>query len=170
MTAVEILVDFQPYSTERLRHPQWQRRRLDRFNVAGWRCERCRAENELLDVHHCGYVIGREPWQYADCDLLVLCRSCHVIVHRAKRELRAAQTPSAICAALRTLGVVLTVRESKTCVGENWRQLETVVHPGRLYTRDIRAAVEPRRGAVAVWWQRHVLEPAIQRWVQGRLP
>lgn len=66
---------------QRLRHPRWQRRRLERMQQAGWRCETCGADDRELHVHHLVYAAGREPWEYEDHELRVLCIRCHGVEH-----------------------------------------------------------------------------------------
>jgi len=44
---------------------------------AGYGCEDCKASSRVLDVHHCYYIFGLEPWQYPYDALKALCRECH---------------------------------------------------------------------------------------------
>ncbi len=71
---------------EQLRHPRWQRRRLERLNKADFRCEKCSVDDRPLHVHHKAYRNGAAPWEYADDELLVLCEDCH----RDEHDLRPA--------------------------------------------------------------------------------
>lgn len=66
---------------QKLQDPRWQRKRLQRLEKAGWACEDCGAEDDTLHVHHNGYFKGREPWEYEDQQLTVLCRVCHEAHH-----------------------------------------------------------------------------------------
>lgn len=66
---------------EQLLHPNWQRRRLDMLNAAGWKCRCCTAEDATLHVHHKRYFKGRMAWEYVDDELDVLCESCHKALH-----------------------------------------------------------------------------------------
>ncbi len=72
-----------PHKTyaEKLRDPRWQKRRLERLQASGWKCSECEAREEELHVHHRYYVSGREPWEYPDYALRVLCHDCHQIRH-----------------------------------------------------------------------------------------
>lgn len=67
---------------ELLRHPKWQRRRLEIMERDDWKCLYCDAEDKPLNVHHKRYVTGRKPWEYPDHDLITLCDDCHGEVHR----------------------------------------------------------------------------------------
>lgn len=72
---------------EAYKHPQWQKRRLEVMQKAGFKCEECGGEDATLNVHHKFYVKGRQPWQYADAELLCLCDGCHERFHEYKQEL-----------------------------------------------------------------------------------
>jgi hypothetical protein len=66
---------------EQLKHPNWQRRRLECLEAARWECENCGNTEVTLHVHHKRYVKGRMAWEYSDQELIVLCESCHDIDH-----------------------------------------------------------------------------------------
>lgn len=66
---------------EQLRHPKWQRRRLERLEAAGWKCADCSDADSELHVHHERYIAGRAPWEYEDALLAVLCDRCHALRH-----------------------------------------------------------------------------------------
>lgn len=69
-----------------LASPQWKQRRLQAFERAGGRCERCGSAVKL-EVHHLTYDrLGREELS----DLLVVCKPCHL----REDELRIEQTES----------------------------------------------------------------------------
>ena len=68
--------DPRPYS-EKLKSPQWQRKRLEVLNAAGWRCQECQAADLTLHVHHSFYPVGREPWEIEGDLLLALCQRHH---------------------------------------------------------------------------------------------
>jgi len=63
--------------TEQLKHPLWQRRRLEILSRAGFQCSRCHDGQRTLHVHHKKYRGGLLAWQYADDELEVLCEPCH---------------------------------------------------------------------------------------------
>lgn len=39
----------------------------------------------ILNVHHNKYILGREPWDYDNCDLMTLCSHCHKNIHDAEK-------------------------------------------------------------------------------------
>ncbi len=66
---------------ERLKHPKWQRRRLEIMSLADFKCQKCAADDKPLHVHHKLYRDGAEPWDYADTELICLCETCHDFEH-----------------------------------------------------------------------------------------
>ena len=73
--------------SEQLKHPKWQRRRLEVLQAMGFACEQCRVEDKTLHVHHRRYVKGRMVWEYPDVELTVLCEDCHQQYHEWKELL-----------------------------------------------------------------------------------
>lgn len=69
--------------SDKLKNPLWQKRRLDILERASWSCELCRDSKSPLHVHHLEYKQSREPWEYEDDELVVLCDECHKTVHVA---------------------------------------------------------------------------------------
>lgn len=84
--------DFEPLPppnstySDKLKDKRWKTKRNRIINRCNGTCEDCGAHHVKLEVHHCYYRFGREPWQYPDGALLALCRSCHEL--RAKEELK----------------------------------------------------------------------------------
>lgn len=72
---------------QKLQDPRWQKARLRKLEEAGWACENCGDEESQLHVHHPVYVKGREPWEYPNEELQVLCHVCHSGHHEAESEL-----------------------------------------------------------------------------------
>lgn len=73
---------------EQYRHPLWQKRRLEKLEQAGWKCESCQDDETTLHVHHKHYVKGRKVWEYEDHELEALCEPCHEATHEAKDVLK----------------------------------------------------------------------------------
>lgn len=67
--------------SEQLKHPNWQRVRLERLGIANWECDNCGDKEKTLHVHHKRYVKGRMAWEYENSDLAVLCEKCHQEEH-----------------------------------------------------------------------------------------
>ncbi len=74
---------------EQLKHPNWQRKRLDKLNEQNWTCESCDSTEDTLHVHHKEYKKGRMAWEYSLEELEVLCKDCHQ-EHHEHAEIRQA--------------------------------------------------------------------------------
>lgn len=66
---------------ENYKKPEWQKRRLEILERAGWACEWCGDGEMQLQVHHKKYFKGRMPWEYRDDQLIALCEACHEESH-----------------------------------------------------------------------------------------
>lgn len=67
---------YKTYS-DKLKHPLWQRRRLEIMNRDNWMCQMCGDRQSPLHVHHRYYLNGKHPWEYNDGALITLCECCH---------------------------------------------------------------------------------------------
>lgn len=85
----------QKYS-DLLKDPRWQKTRLKKLEAAEWQCQKCYDDQTMLSVHHKRYIKGRMPWEYDECELVVLCQPCHEEehVHKALREALLARMPA----------------------------------------------------------------------------
>lgn len=61
---------------EKLRLPQWQRKRLQILNRDNFCCVCCGRADINVQVHHIIYA-RRDPWDYPDELLQTLCEECH---------------------------------------------------------------------------------------------
>ena len=66
---------------ERLKKPEWQKKRLEVLNYANWRCQLCGDKKTSLHVHHSYYTKGKQPWQYPTGSMICLCENCHLKMH-----------------------------------------------------------------------------------------
>jgi hypothetical protein len=73
-----------PTYVEQLKHPNWQRKRLEILEREEFMCEECENADLTLHVHHGYYEKGLSPWEYPDESLHVLCEDCH---KKAQRQL-----------------------------------------------------------------------------------
>lgn len=62
---------------EKLKLPQWQKKRLEILGRDKWECQNCGDESTTLHVHHTYYEKGLEPWEYPSQSLITLCEPCH---------------------------------------------------------------------------------------------
>lgn len=81
---------------EQLRHPFWQRKRLEVLEYFRFTCYGCDSKEKTLHVHHKRYVKGRKAWEYELEDFEALCADCHNETHESKELLDSviAQFPS----------------------------------------------------------------------------
>lgn len=66
---------------EQLKHPLWQRKRLEAMDAHGFVCRKCGSTDKTLHVHHKQYIKGRMAWEYEVDELSVLCEDCHSDEH-----------------------------------------------------------------------------------------
>lgn len=66
-----------PTYWEQLRHPRWQKKRLEILRLHEFACSHCGATEKTLNVHHAYYEKGLAPWGYPDESLHCLCEDCH---------------------------------------------------------------------------------------------
>lgn len=71
--------------TEKLKHPNWQKRRLEVLNRDDFTCQECLDKNKTLHVHHLTYEYGRDPWDYPLYYFVTLCEDCHLVVEENKK-------------------------------------------------------------------------------------
>jgi hypothetical protein len=69
---------------DKLKDPRWQKKRLEVFSKANWRCEKCKRADSTLHVHHLIYR-RVEPWEYQSDELEALCERCHLKAHNFLR-------------------------------------------------------------------------------------
>lgn len=65
-----------------LKHPKWQKKRLEIMSRDGFKCKVCLDEDSTLNVHHNHYQDGKKPWEYEDNTLSTLCEKCHKAIHK----------------------------------------------------------------------------------------
>ncbi len=73
----------------KLKTPEWMEFREHVLDVKGHECENCHRLTERPHIHHSGYVRGREPWDYEVSEVSVVCRECHDVIHRRRKEFEA---------------------------------------------------------------------------------
>ena len=69
---------------EKLRHPLWQKKRLEILSRDEFCCTLCGDHETELHIHHKEYKRGSEPWEYEDSVLQTLCKHCHALVENLK--------------------------------------------------------------------------------------
>lgn len=74
--------------SEKLKDKKWQIKRDKVKEKANYKCQDC-GKNNNLEIHHCYYKYGLEPWQYPIDSLRCLCSDCHKLRGMVEMELRA---------------------------------------------------------------------------------
>lgn len=92
-----------------LKDPRWQRKRLERLQLAAWCCEDCDSDAKTLHVHHKFYRRGAKPWEYEDHELLVLCEDCHADRHHSQARITEWLGELRVQELQRVLGYVVTL-------------------------------------------------------------
>ncbi len=75
--------------SDQLKHPFWQRKRLEVMESAGFACECCGDKETTFHVHHKRYVKGRLVWEYEGHELQLLCAHCHASEHESQESFAA---------------------------------------------------------------------------------
>lgn len=68
-----------PSYSELLKHPEWQKKRLEILQEHNFTCEMCFCDDKTLHVHHIQYKKGKKPWEYEKQNFMVLCEEFHVL-------------------------------------------------------------------------------------------
>lgn len=82
--------------SEKLKDPRWRlfrdqfvtRNLLDEGDNYCPECGEDSGINPRWHVHHRRYIKGREPWQYDDKDLRLICEGCHERLHALEERVR----------------------------------------------------------------------------------
>ncbi len=73
---------------EKLRSPQWQKKRLEIMQRDSFQCMSCGDSERTLNVHHKTYRKNAEPWDYKDENFITLCEDCHESIHGDIEEIK----------------------------------------------------------------------------------
>lgn len=74
--------------SEKLLDPRWQKVKATIQLRDELCCKKCGKRDETVHVHHRHYLTGRDPWDYPDNLLVLLCASCHKEEESAAEVLR----------------------------------------------------------------------------------
>jgi len=73
--------------SEKLKNPQWQKKRLQIFQRDNWTCQSCGDTTSPLHIHHLKYF-RVDPWEYDDHFLVTYCETCHESEHHLGQSVR----------------------------------------------------------------------------------
>lgn len=62
---------------EKLLDNRWQQVKSSIQIRDQFTCQKCGCKDKVVQVHHRHYLTGRDPWDYPDNLLVLLCSSCH---------------------------------------------------------------------------------------------
>lgn len=62
---------------EKLLDARWQQRKTAIQIRDEFTCQKCKVKGLVVHVHHRHYIMGRDPWDYPDDLLILLCAKCH---------------------------------------------------------------------------------------------
>lgn len=77
LLGVVVFKGFMMTYQEQLRHPKWQKKRLEIMEENNFTCQNCGSTEKTLNVHHGYYEKGLFAWEYPDSSLHCLCEICH---------------------------------------------------------------------------------------------
>lgn len=66
--------------SDKLRHPKWQKKRLEILSRDNFRCRMCDDTEMELHVHHLEYNKNGNPWDVDNEYLITYCKVCHMLV------------------------------------------------------------------------------------------
>lgn len=82
------MADKKPTYWEQLKHPHWQKMRLEIMQRDGFACQTCKSTEKTLNVHHTYYKKGHAPWEYPAESLKTLCEDCHGLSHGVMEDIK----------------------------------------------------------------------------------
>lgn len=82
---------------QQMKHPMWQKKRLEVLEQHSFECESCGAADQELHVHHPFYTRGAMIWEYASEDLHCLCHKCHKDAHALDVRVRELLADRNVC-------------------------------------------------------------------------
>lgn len=75
---------------EQIKHPKWQKKRLEVLKAHKFKCQTCGSKDEELHVHHPFYRRGAMIWEYKKEELESLCHRCHKDAHAIDEKIKKA--------------------------------------------------------------------------------
>lgn len=91
---------------EQMKHPLWQKKRLEVLEANSFQCEECESKDVELHVHHPYYKRGAMIWDYAVEELKCLCNKCHKDTHSIDEIIKQELSFLSIYEKMRVLGYI----------------------------------------------------------------
>lgn len=73
---------------EQIKHPKWQKKRLEILERDEFHCANCGVDHETLHVHHYLYNKNSMLWEYENKYLITLCDDCHSDWHKINDRIK----------------------------------------------------------------------------------
>lgn len=73
---------------EQIKHPKWQKKRLEILQRDEFMCVNCGCDYEMLHIHHFLYKKDKMLWEYEDGYLATLCDDCHSDWHTINNQIK----------------------------------------------------------------------------------
>jgi 5-methylcytosine-specific restriction endonuclease McrA len=73
---------------EQLKHPKWQKKRLEILNRDDFQCQECGDTKHTLNVHHLIYFKDHMLWEYDNSLLITYCDCCHNKWHKVNKNIK----------------------------------------------------------------------------------
>lgn len=73
---------------KQIKHPMWQKKRLEVLELHGFQCQTCGTKDEELHVHHPFYKRAAMIWEYEKEELECLCHVCHKNAHAIDEKIK----------------------------------------------------------------------------------
>lgn len=73
---------------QQIKHPNWQKKRLEVLEANNFQCKNCEAKEQELHVHHPFYRRGAMIWEYETHELECLCHKCHKETHAIDERIK----------------------------------------------------------------------------------
>lgn len=75
--------------SQKLKHPKWQKKRLEILQRDNFKCRLCDDDNSTLHIHHLKYIgFKSDPWDIDNDFLITYCEDCHKLVEECKKLIR----------------------------------------------------------------------------------
>lgn len=68
---------------EKLKHPKWQKLRLEIMKRDKFKCKICKDEETTLNIHHLAYTT-QDVWNEPKENLVTVCEHCHIEIENIK--------------------------------------------------------------------------------------
>jgi Zn finger protein HypA/HybF involved in hydrogenase expression len=131
---------------EQIRHPKWQKKRLEVLKANKFRCQDCGNKEQELHVHHPFYRKGAMIWEYKVDELESLCHKCHKerhdITDKINKALATCKKLPLVLAYIQGLNGAVDPAPKKAI------EPEKAVHTGAVVRK--RRVPEPEEGTIPV--------------------